>query len=1058
MTSPSDNSISPISGGEYIRHGPPPTVPGHTLLRAIGGGSYGEVWLARDVIGMYRAVKVVYRSTFPDDQPYEREFEGIRKFAPVSLSHGSQVHMLLINRNDQEGYFYYVMELADDAGQGRRAEGGGGSPKFKVQSPKSIERGEGGINPETYDPRTLQHELRTRGRLPFAECLKISHDLADAVKHLHDNGLVHRDIKPANIIFVNGIPKLADIGLVTDLDATLTFGSTQGYLAPEGAGRPQGDIYSLGKVIYEMWSGQDRQKSPEVPPGWAEWTDREEASELREVTNRACENDTTRRYATADELIKDLDLLKAGRSVRHMRMLERGRRWALAAVVIGAVVGLVAVTSVWFLGRVREQAQKRQVLLREAEMLRVREPTHGWSSNAVAKLKLAAGISLDDDVRVQAAATLAGLDSQIVRDLTNYGADYLGFDREGRQLLMDGGEDAQPARLWDTSSGEVRSFKVSGRGPVWFGEDGRPRMLQAGDPGVFQVTSLEDGTRVARLEFKPSLSNIQTNAILAVSPDGTFAAAAVESVTNVAIGLELRSRRLAVWRTETGAVLWQGAELCTALAFSPDDKYLAIGKSDGAVQVRSLPEWGLIAGFTNEHAAIQSVAFGRDPRSPSDGAMGQPWLLAAGGSGATIWIHRLSPPSLQALCRGAWWEVLALAFAPDGMSLISSGRGEPIVWDVGTGRLLLRAAGADFGVCLALSPDGRQFAVGTRKGFNKTGMVRRVGLKWDRGVRGLRGLSSQAGRVAFSHDGQRLAALAMNWEMGIWNLASNRLEHLIEVPEGASADNAALAFSRDDRLFAFATSGGATLRDARTGVELKRWKLPAGLAEQLWFDSTGRLFLFQWERPVRAKPGECVVRDLSQTNYLSPLYSPLRLFDGRPLGGSLSSDGQVLAICGARDTDSSSHPVLKVLNPETGQLLCPLLPPGVGDGNDPGLDATGRLLGLNHASAGIDFYEIPSGRLIGHSDSRASAMSLAAEWFASRLLVKYGNPMGGVAVWRRDNPKRLVVIGAGLRGPLSPGFSPDGRLIVWGTTDGTVLVAEMADVFERLQQFGLGWR
>src|SRR6266513_2951024 len=83
-----------------------PIVPEHELIRRIGAGSYGEVWLARSVIGSYRAVKVVYRKTFEHDRPYEREFGGMQKFEPVSRTHEGLVNVLQIGRNDQAGYFY----------------------------------------------------------------------------------------------------------------------------------------------------------------------------------------------------------------------------------------------------------------------------------------------------------------------------------------------------------------------------------------------------------------------------------------------------------------------------------------------------------------------------------------------------------------------------------------------------------------------------------------------------------------------------------------------------------------------------------------------------------------------------------------------------------------------------------------------------------------------------------------------------------------------------------------------------------------------------------------
>jgi hypothetical protein len=66
--------------------GEAPLIPDHEMIRCIGHGSYGEVWLARSAVGTWRAVKVVYRQTFKDARPYDREFAGIQRYEPISQS------------------------------------------------------------------------------------------------------------------------------------------------------------------------------------------------------------------------------------------------------------------------------------------------------------------------------------------------------------------------------------------------------------------------------------------------------------------------------------------------------------------------------------------------------------------------------------------------------------------------------------------------------------------------------------------------------------------------------------------------------------------------------------------------------------------------------------------------------------------------------------------------------------------------------------------------------------------------------------------------------------
>ena len=247
-----------------------PNIPDHELLCRIGRGGYGEVWLAKDVLGAHHAVKIVRRSRFTDDRPLEREFEGLKRFTPISRSHPNLVQILHIGRTPDG--IYYVMEAADDEG----------------------------LN---YSPRTLANVLKHRGRLPLQECLVLSIDLASALDFLHQRGLVHRDVKPSNVIFVNGVPKLADIGLVTEAAPAsgAQFG-TPGYMPPEGPGTTAGDVYSLGKLVYEAAFGLDCTRFPDLPRALIEAGDESELLELNRVLLKACENDPARRHRSAGEL------------------------------------------------------------------------------------------------------------------------------------------------------------------------------------------------------------------------------------------------------------------------------------------------------------------------------------------------------------------------------------------------------------------------------------------------------------------------------------------------------------------------------------------------------------------------------------------------------------------------------------------------------------------------------------------------------------------------------------------------------------------------------------
>lgn len=291
-----------------------PSIPDYELVRVVGRGSYGDVWLARGVTGGWRAIKVVWRDRFADAEPFEREFRGLKEFAEVSLGESSQMALLHVGRNDAAGFFYYAMELADDAEQGRR------------------------IDPATYVPLTLAELRLRRGRIAADECARFGVELARVLATLHRRGLVHRDVKPSNVILVSGVPKLADVGLVAPSSSARTFVGTEGYVPPEGPGAPSADVFALGKVLYELSTGHDRQEFPKLPHDLARLPDRAALLELNEILLRACGPASAGRYRDGAAILADLTALHGGVSLRTRRVLTGAGR-AVAILVVATALG-----------------------------------------------------------------------------------------------------------------------------------------------------------------------------------------------------------------------------------------------------------------------------------------------------------------------------------------------------------------------------------------------------------------------------------------------------------------------------------------------------------------------------------------------------------------------------------------------------------------------------------------------------------------------------------------------------------------------------------------------
>src|SRR6478672_12844294 len=180
---------------------------------------------------------------------------------------------------------------------------------------------------EYVEGETLKDRIRRHGRLPVSEAIAYAIEVSRALGAAHDHRIVHRDVKPQNVLIdEEGTAKVTDFGIARSLaEEGLTadgrvLGTTD-YVSPEQAlGQdvgPQSDIYSLGIVLFEMLTG-DVPFHGENPVTVAMRHVREElpdlqlrrpemSSALAAVVDRATEKDLSRRYATAANMIADLE-------------------------------------------------------------------------------------------------------------------------------------------------------------------------------------------------------------------------------------------------------------------------------------------------------------------------------------------------------------------------------------------------------------------------------------------------------------------------------------------------------------------------------------------------------------------------------------------------------------------------------------------------------------------------------------------------------------------------------------------------------------------------------
>jgi WD40 repeat protein len=666
-----------------------PQLPNHELLRCIGSGGFGEVWLARNIMGTYRAVKFVYRRSFSDERPYEREFRGLQKFEPISRSHDGFVDILDTGLNAVQGYFYYVMELADDVVSGTR------------------------IDPSSYEPKTLDKEAAKSGCVPVQTCVSLGVSLSAALSHLHHHGLLHRDIKPSNIIFVNGIPKIADIGLVTKVEGTQTFsGGTAGYYpVEEGAGTVQADIYALGKVLYELSTGQDRCEFPNLPTRLAEMQDPDKFRELNQVILRACEDDPHKRYRKAEDLHADLLLLMAGKSVQRIRALEKRVAWLINVGVAAALILLVGggVLYAWNrqLRLIAEQRQQQVGQIVAHGNIKVDDGDFfGALPFFCEALRLEQDMSLsekNDRLRIGVLLELC--------------------PRMTRLLVLNG----QHLKAAD--------FSRDGRFVITAGRDGTATLCDLTQPSKWQPWHKEEDNELDAVS---------------ISPNGRYAAIAGHGFVKV---WEMATDILVCSATPPGFVL--------SVKFTADGSQFVVASGDdneGYVYLYNTTKPGRGTELTRGPAAFRWAALSLDGKR----------LVTAREDGiAQVWDLRTMQPIGDPIRHPSW--VYCAAFSPDGRRVVTAGvDGTVKVCDAETGKLIFSLRHPAGVQSAEFSPDGRYIVTA---GWDYMARI------WDASTGQLiYPTLKQSGKflvyVSFSPDGHRVLAVNANGVLSLWDLAT----------------------------------------------------------------------------------------------------------------------------------------------------------------------------------------------------------------------------------------------------------------------------------------------
>jgi len=338
--------------------GQPPAglrIPGYTVLAEIGHGGMSTVYLARHhALGRHVALKIVPGWIGGRERARDRLLREARAMARLGHPNIVVVHDVV----DHGEMIAIAMEWVD----GLTLAG-----LLRALPPRATAGDLAALRHALGTPADGTQRIESTVERTFVRMIS---EVALAVHHVHQKGLLHLDVKPSNVLVRrDGTPLLADFGVVREIDLVLThtqsFAGTPSYAAPEQLRRddrafgPRTDVYGLGITLYELLARRQplRQngltrllqdvQAGRIPPLQQQAA---VATDLANVVHKAIAPDPHHRYATPAEFAAELQAFLDGRAVaaRPPTRAERLRRWMRAepwkALVAGVLLVMVPVS------------------------------------------------------------------------------------------------------------------------------------------------------------------------------------------------------------------------------------------------------------------------------------------------------------------------------------------------------------------------------------------------------------------------------------------------------------------------------------------------------------------------------------------------------------------------------------------------------------------------------------------------------------------------------------------------------------------------------------------